>query len=935
VATNEEVNIKVLIEATKSAKTLDQLEKSIDDVNDALAGIEDQGSESFKALSKAVDTADDKMVELALSTDTASATIGDLEKSVEVLSEKLKGVDRGTEEFDRLSSKLIETSRELKNVELSLEALDSEQVASELGSVAGAVGDVTTSFILLSGEGNETLEEIANRVETAIGVAVGFKGAIEGIQSGLKLYRNYAKRIKESTVFLKIQTVAQNLLNTTTALFSKAVGGGTKAVKGFRTALISTGIGAIVVAVGLLVANFEKLSNLFGGVTAGQQALNDVQNKAVEIASEELSAIDKLQKTIADETISREDKNAQIKKLQETYPDLLSNIDLEKTSTADLNTEIQKYTALVKLRAEAEATAEIRAEKFKEVIQNNTDAQTGQNKGVVTWVTSLSLGIDQQTLANAGTVQANKEIQNQIDVLDDLDKANQTKIKNLEKELGLDQASIDAKKKKADADKEAERQADEEEKKRKKRAEERKRAQEQAVKDEAKRLQDLAILEEEFFQKSLTSAEDLEARKLTLEFEAQRERIERLTKDDEKRTALLLANSENFFKQLEAIEKKYQDLDDAKKQELQNKAVQNGTELLIIEEKLALARLDNTEENAEEIAKIESNLLNLRIKQIQENANIELQAENLTADERIKIEQQAQLEIAEIKKGAREKDLQATKESLDAQADLIADQQAQLKDALTSLAIDTAQQISDAYFEIAQEQNERERDNKLESLEETFEEENAILDQRVQDGIISQKQADREALRLQKQKEKEQLAIEKEAFEENKKLQVTQAIINGALAFTSALATTQPLVPLGLIAGAGVLISTGIQVAKIKSQKFAQGGILNGPSHANGGIKTSHGELEGGEAVINKRSTSMFKTELSRINQAGGGRKFATGGILGEPTTASSESTGAGISGVLDQLNTTLSKPIRSYVVEQELTETQDRVAGLEANAEL
>jgi len=79
----------------------------------------------------------------------------------------------------------------------------------------------------------------------------------------------------------------------------------------------------------------------------------------------------------------------------------------------------------------------------------------------------------------------------------------------------------------------------------------------------------------------------------------------------------------------------------------------------------------------------------------------------------------------------------------------------------------------------------------------------------------------------------------------------------------------------------------------------------------------------------------MFKTELSRINQAGGGRKFATGGILGEPTTASSESTGAGISGVLDQLNTTLSKPIRSYVVEQELTETQDRVAGLEANAEL
>lgn len=64
----------------------------------------------------------------------------------------------------------------------------------------------------------------------------------------------------------------------------------------------------------------------------------------------------------------------------------------------------------------------------------------------------------------------------------------------------------------------------------------------------------------------------------------------------------------------------------------------------------------------------------------------------------------------------------------------------------------------------------------------------------------------------------------------------------------------------------------------------AIGGVLNGPSHANGGIPFAVGgrvgfEAEGGEAIINKRSTAMYKPLLSQINQAGGGVPFATGGI--------------------------------------------------------
>ena len=86
------------------------------------------------------------------------------------------------------------------------------------------------------------------------------------------------------------------------------------------------------------------------------------------------------------------------------------------------------------------------------------------------------------------------------------------------------------------------------------------------------------------------------------------------------------------------------------------------------------------------------------------------------------------------------------------------------------------------------------------------------------------------------------------------------------------------------VAGTAVTLASGLQaVRKITSTdaKFAQGGILNGASHSQGGIKTPFGELEGGEAVINKRSTAMFAPLLSQLNVAGGGRKFANGGILG------------------------------------------------------
>tara|TARA_R100001443_G_scaffold23563_2_gene35719 strand:+ start:13363 stop:17046 length:3684 start_codon:yes stop_codon:yes gene_type:complete len=113
-------------------------------------------------------------------------------------------------------------------------------------------------------------------------------------------------------------------------------------------------------------------------------------------------------------------------------------------------------------------------------------------------------------------------------------------------------------------------------------------------------------------------------------------------------------------------------------------------------------------------------------------------------------------------------------------------------------------------------------------------------------------------------------------------------------------------------------------------KKFADGGMVKGKSHAQGGEKFAVGgrvvELEGGEAVINKRSTSMYRSQLSAMNEAGGGVKFADGGLLNSPQFANQQfSSGMGNKGGMQKV----------YVVESDITSSQRTVNVLESQATL
>ena len=156
---------------------------------------------------------------------------------------------------------------------------------------------------------------------------------------------------------------------------------------------------------------------------------------------------------------------------------------------------------------------------------------------------------------------------------------------------------------------------------------------------------------------------------------------------------------------------------------------------------------------------------------------------------------------------------------------------------------------------------------------------------------------------------------------------ISSAVISIANGVLSAIA----LGPVGLPTIPGIIAAGLAQLAIIKSVetvKAEHGLMIDGASHSNGGVNvmTPNGmiEAEGGEFIMNKLSTAMFRDELSAISQAGGGVPLAQRGMLIEGASGSSSlrNLGNDISGAVNNVQTVL--------VTEDLTAVQSRVSVTE-----
>lgn len=169
------------------------------------------------------------------------------------------------------------------------------------------------------------------------------------------------------------------------------------------------------------------------------------------------------------------------------------------------------------------------------------------------------------------------------------------------------------------------------------------------------------------------------------------------------------------------------------------------------------------------------------------------------------------------------------------------------------------------------------------------------LKQQLADEMVLLVQRQQNERDLQKQKEREEALIKKKEKQQRKielGQKLIESIVNTAVGVTAALKYGPILGPIfAAIIGAMGALQTGIIIKQMS--KLEKGGLLKGKSHKQGGMRVegTNIEVEGGEYVVNKKSTKKYINLIEAINEDNPvkvrrlSNRYENGGVMGKPTT--------------------------------------------------
>ena len=667
--------------------------------------------------------------------------IGEMEDALYQLAQ---AGDTSSKEFKDLSRTVGDYKKVIIETDMQVDAMAQTGAQNLGGAIEGVSGAfaVGTGMMGAFGVESEAVNEALLRVQSAMAITQG----IQSIREGAKAFRGLKASIMATTL------VQQGL---------NAV------MKANPIGAVVTVIAALGTAVFALTGGFSNLKEKLTGVTAEQEMMSDVTAKAVDNIIDELAASEKLQNVLEDETINREDKIKAVKDLQKQYPNLLSNIDTEKTGLQDINKALKLNTKLLLLKAKQEATLELQKETIKENVRLDIEKQTGDNvkltnsfnvmfkgfknigtQGIVGAFTDLTNVkknfnevTDEEIAGNEKQITAYEKFQNQL----------QTQIDLLEKEGAVvgNNASVasTAAKEKIDASREVE----------------------DAI---------------------LANREDSEAKEQEMNmiaFQRFKEDTEKRVKNKEieesEKLALIEAAEEKARQKRNEISQKY--TDDINTSLQQAGAARIDAEKKFQEDREALIKDFDARNRTEE----EQKLFLLKEKY---NSELLLFEGDLIAKAKLKAEYDANV------KNVEDESENKTKEERREKVEEGLQQAANALNALSELnAAHEANQLTKL-------------DNKYSSQLKAAE----------GDEVATKK--------ILEKKEKEADKIRRKAFESNKKLQIASALVTGiqsAMSAYSSLAGIPVVGPfLGAAAAAASAITTGMQIQTIKNTQFEGSG---------------------------------------------------------------------------------------------------------------
>ena len=298
-----------------------------------------------------------------------------------------------------------------------------------------------------------------------------------------------------------------------------------------------------------------------------------------------------------------------------------------------------------------------------------------------------------------------------------------------------------------------------------------------------------------------------------------------------------------------------------------NEREKNRVEIEMLNEQIAKKKAAGLEVYEDEAA-----LRSAQNKAIQLQLNTELLQANENAQA-----------IYEAKKKALESERELYKDNADIQLEIakaLADNEKALIDSRIAAFDEWSGKVSEllsSFSDIASANEAAE----LQRYEESNNAKKEALQKRLDSGLISQREYDKQVADSDKELDKKKAALAMQQAKRQKAMAVMNATLNAAAAIIASLAQSPVAIgpipnPVGIASLALATVTGVAQVAAAVATplpKASKGMFLRGKSHAQGGIPI---EAEGGEVIINKRSTAMFAPLLSLINEAGGGVPFVS-----------------------------------------------------------
>ena len=318
--------------------SLKDYKKGIDDLRASLLGL-DKDSEEYgkivQEIAERQDNLNDAMNAGKQAVNAVDGSYNALAQTLSNLKKEWKNMEMGTPEWEAMAVRINDINNQLKDADASV------------GVFTRNVGDYANAF-----------EEAFKQAAGGLSSMPGTIGQIAGTTNKL------------------------------IPLIKKAATTATTGLSGIKKALMSTGIGALVVAVGLLIANFDKLQNLFRKSDDDAKKLEEDVKAMNETFKEQNETLETEVKYMEAQGASTEDINKKKLELiqtqnaltQSTIKETKAKIDELKAHSAfrrwitGENKDIEKYEEILK---DLESTEKQQAKEIKNI---NTTIATDKIK---------------------------------------------------------------------------------------------------------------------------------------------------------------------------------------------------------------------------------------------------------------------------------------------------------------------------------------------------------------------------------------------------------------------------------------------------------------------------------------------------------------------------------------------------------------------------